>query len=107
IAGLALMEAMRCTKPGVYEYHLDAAARYVFLINGARLEGYRSINAAGTHNIFNMHYYRNTAELKDGDFLLMDYAPDYRYYTSDVTRMWPGERKNNPRERAQTTRARH
>jgi Xaa-Pro aminopeptidase len=99
IAGLALMEAMRCTKPGVYEYQLDAAARYVFLVNGARLEGYRSITAAGTDNIFNMHYYRNTAELKDGDFLLMDYAPDYRYYTSDVTRMWPVNGKYSPWQR--------
>ena len=27
--------------------------------------------------------------MKDGDFLLMDYAPDYSYYMSDVTRMWP------------------
>ena len=36
IAGLALMEAMRSTRPGVREYELDAAARYVFLVNGAR-----------------------------------------------------------------------
>ena len=35
------------------------------------------------------HYFRKTDQLKDGDLVLMDYAPDYRYYTSDVTRMWP------------------
>src|SRR5262245_56614344 len=39
IAGLALMEAMRSTETGVTEYQLDAAARYVFLVNDARLEG--------------------------------------------------------------------
>ena len=27
--------------------------------------------------------------LVDGELVLMDYAPDYRYYTSDVARMWP------------------
>ena len=27
--------------------------------------------------------------MQDGDFLLMDYAPDCGYYMSDVTRMWP------------------
>jgi Xaa-Pro aminopeptidase len=27
--------------------------------------------------------------MEDGDFLLMDYAPDYGYYMSDVTRMFP------------------
>ena len=89
IAGLGLIEAMRSTEPGVIEYQLDAAARYVFLVNDARLEGYRSITAAGTENIYNMHYFRNTATLKDGDLVLMDYAPDYRYYVSDIGRMWP------------------
>ena len=75
IAGLGLMEAMRSTEPGVTEYQLDAAARYVFLVNDARLEGYRSITASGTENINNMHYFRNTSTLKDGDLVLMDYAP--------------------------------
>jgi Xaa-Pro aminopeptidase len=89
IAGLGIMEAMRSTKPGLYEYHLDAAARYVFLVNGARLEGYRSIVAAGVPNIWNMHYYRDAGSLREGDMVLMDFAPDYHYYTSDITRMWP------------------
>ncbi len=89
LAGYGLIEAMKSTRPGVYEYELDAAARYVFLVNGSRLEGYRSITAAGTDNIWNMHYFRNAARLKAGDVLLMDYAPDYRYYVSDVARIWP------------------
>ena len=89
LAALGLQEAMKTTRPGLYEYHLDAAARYVFLVNGARLEGYRSITASGTPNIWNAHYFRNTSELKDGDLVLMDYAPDYRYYTADIGRMWP------------------
>jgi Xaa-Pro aminopeptidase len=89
LAGLGLMEAMRSTEPGVTEYQLDAAARYVFLVNDARLEGYRSITASGTDNINNMHYFRNTSTLEDGDLVLMDYAPDYRYYVSDIGRVWP------------------
>src|SRR5262245_8634953 len=60
IAGLGLMEAMRSTEAGVVEYQLEAAARYVFLLQGARLDAYRSITASGTDNIGNMHYYRNT-----------------------------------------------
>jgi Xaa-Pro aminopeptidase len=99
LAGLGLIEAMRSTRPGVTEYQLDGVARYVFLINGARLEGYRSITAAGTPNIWNMHYYRNSDELKDGDVILMDYAPDYGYYTSDIARMWPVNGKYNAQQR--------
>ena len=86
LAGRGLIEAMKSTRPGVFEYQLDASARYVFLAGGARLEGYRSITASGTDNIWNMHYYRNTAQLKDGDLVLMDFAPEYRYYTSDIVR---------------------
>jgi Xaa-Pro aminopeptidase len=46
LAGLGMMEAIRSTEPGVREYQLEAAARYVFIVNGARLDGYRSITAA-------------------------------------------------------------
>jgi Xaa-Pro aminopeptidase len=51
-------------------------------------DGYASIIGGGT-NAWMGHYFRKTDLLKDGDLLLMDYAPDYHYYTSDVTRMWP------------------
>ncbi len=88
ISALGIMEAIRSTEPGLYEYQLDAAARYVYLVNGSRGEAYRSITAAGTNAYFG-HYYRNDSELEAGDLILMDYAPDYRYYTSDVARMWP------------------
>lgn len=99
LAGLGIMEAIKSTRAGLYEYQLDAAARYMFLAGGARLEGYRSITAAGTANIWNGHYYRNTSQLKDGDLILMDFAPDYGYYTSDVTRMWPVNGKYSPAQR--------
>ena len=99
LAGLGLLEAMRSTRPGVTEYALDAAARYVFLVNGARLEGYRSITASGTGNIANMHYFRNQAVLKAGDLVLMDYAPDVGYYTSDIARVWPVSGKYSATQR--------
>jgi Xaa-Pro aminopeptidase len=99
LAGRGLIEAMKNTRPGVFEYQLDAVARFVFLSRGARLEGYRSITASGTENIWNMHYYRNTSQLKSGDLVLMDFAPEYRYYTSDIARMWPVNGKFNVHQR--------
>lgn len=99
LAGLGILEAIKSTRAGLYEYQLDAAARYIFLAGGARLEGYRSITAAGAANIWNAHYYRNNSQLKDGDLVLMDFAPDYGYYTSDVTRMWPINGKYSPVQR--------
>jgi Xaa-Pro aminopeptidase len=88
IAGLGIIEAMRSTQPGVYEYQLDAAAKYIFHLHGARGDGYASIIGGGT-NAFMGHYFHKTDVLKAGDLVLMDYAPDYKYYTSDVTRIWP------------------
>jgi len=98
IAALGIMEAMRCTKPGVMEYQLDAAAQYVFQINGAQGVGYNSITAGGK-NAWMGHYSRNSSRLKDGDLVLMDFAPDYSYYTSDVTRIWPVNGKFSPAQR--------
>lgn len=100
LAALGILEALKSSKPGVWEYQLDAAARYVFLANGAKLDGYRSITASGINNIFNGHYYKNNSQLKAGDLVLMDYAPDYRYYVSDVTRMWPVDGTYRPWQRA-------
>jgi Xaa-Pro aminopeptidase len=99
LAGRGLIEAMKSTRPGAFEYQLDAAARYIFLVNGARLEGYRSITASGTDNIWNMHYYRNLDRLKSGDLVLMDFAPEYHYYTSDIARVWPVSGKFAPEQR--------
>ncbi|MFN8312113.1 MAG: Xaa-Pro peptidase family protein [Cyclobacteriaceae bacterium] len=94
IAGHGIMEAMRSTAPGVYEYQLDAAAKYIFYLQGARGDAYSSIIGGGT-NAFMGHYFHKTDVLKDGDLVLMDYAPDYKYYTSDVTRIWPVNGKFN------------
>lgn len=88
LSGLALMEAMRSTRPGIFEHELDAVAKFFFFRSGAQSEAYYSLVATGT-NAWYPHYHRGAARLEDGDLILMDYAPDVGYYTSDVTRMWP------------------
>lgn len=98
IAGLAIIEAMRSTEPNVFEYQLDAAAKYIFYLHGARGDAYASIIGGGS-NAYLGHYFRKTDKLKDGDLVLMDYAPDYHYYTSDVTRIWAVNGKFNQEQR--------
>lgn len=99
IAGLAIIEAMRSTKPGVFEYQLDAAAKYIFYMHGAQGDGYPSIIGGGT-NAYMGHYFHKTDPLVDGDLVLMDYAPDYEFYTSDVTRIWPVNGKFSEEQKA-------
>jgi Xaa-Pro aminopeptidase len=79
---------MRVTQPGVIEYQLGALAEYIYLVNGARGQGYRPIIAGGA-NIWFSHYFRNDCVMKDGDLVLMDVAPECGCYTSDIGRMWP------------------
>jgi Xaa-Pro aminopeptidase len=88
LCGLAVMEAMRSTAPGVREYELEAVADFVFRQGGASGAGYEAIIAGG-QNAWHGHYNANDAPLSAGDLVLMDYAPDYRGYTSDIGRMWP------------------
>ncbi|GJL95073.1 MAG: Xaa-Pro aminopeptidase [Hyphococcus sp.] len=99
LAGLGMMEAIRSTQAGVYEYQLDAAMRYVFIVNGAQLDAYRSITASGSANIWNGHYFRNNRQMQNGDVVLMDYAPDYHYYVSDIGRVWPVSGEYSPMQR--------
>lgn len=98
LSALAVAEAMRCTRPGLREFHLEAVARYLFRLNGAVGEGYSAIVASGPR-IWHAHYCRNDAVLADGDLVLMDYAPDFRYYTSDIGRMWPVNGRYSPGQR--------
>jgi Xaa-Pro aminopeptidase len=70
------------------EYQLDAVMRYHYLAAGARDAGYRAIIAGG-ENAWYSHYNANNCALNGGDLVLVDCAPDYHYYTSDIGRMWP------------------
>jgi Xaa-Pro aminopeptidase len=88
LTGLAVLEAMRSTAPGVMEYELGALAEFVFLRGGAFGAAYEPIVAAGD-NIWHGHYGAKRSRLEPGQLVLMDAAPDYRYYTSDIGRMWP------------------
>lgn len=88
LSGLAMMEGMRSTEPGVWEYEIDAAAKYIFYRNGAQGEAYYSLVASGPNSLIG-HYNAGRRRMEAGDLLLFDFAPDVGYYMSDLTRMIP------------------
>lgn len=94
LSGLALMEAMRSAAPGIKEYELDGMAKYIYHRNGAQGDAYYSLIASAENAIY-PHYHEGKRTMNDGEFLLMDYAPDFGYYMSDVTRMMPVNGKFN------------
>jgi Xaa-Pro aminopeptidase len=95
LSARGVIEAMRSTRPGVIEYQLDAVMRYHYLVNGARDAAYHAIIAGGA-NAWYGHYSANNCPLQDGDLVLVDCAPDYHYYTSDIGRMWPVNGRYSP-----------
>jgi Xaa-Pro aminopeptidase len=98
ITGLGIIEAMRDARPGMKEYELQADAEYVFKKNGAYGAAYFALIATG-ENTWYSHYHRDTRALDAGDLVQFDYAPDYKYYASDVTRVFPANGKFTPRQR--------
>ncbi len=102
IAGEAIIEGMRSARAGDFEYQLEAIGDYVFKKNNAQGFGYRALVAAG-ENAHYPHYHSAQSRLDDGDLVLWDWAPDFKYYTSDVTRMFPANGRFNPRQREMYT----
>ncbi len=98
ITGIGIMEVMRDAKPGMFEYELQAVAEYVFKKYGSYGAAYFALVATGTNTLYS-HYHANTAKLANGDMVQFDYAPDYKYYVSDVTRVFPANGKFTPRQR--------
>src|SRR5258708_3866670 len=88
IAGITMMEAMRSAKPGMYEYEIEAIGDYIFKKSNAQGPAYFGLVASGKNAAW-PHYHAAQAQMKAGDLVLFDYAPDFHYYTSDVTRMFP------------------
>lgn len=84
----AHLRAMRTTKPGLTEAHIEAEIIHEFMRNGARFPAYPCIVGAGA-NACIMHYVRNDATMRDGDLVLVDAGCEYQYYASDVTRTFP------------------
>ena len=88
IGALGFDEAMRVTRPGIYEYQVVAACDFIYQDEGAQCPAYFAIAASGERGL-SWHYNANNHPLKAGEVILLDYAPDFNYYTTDITRTWP------------------
>ncbi|HET6722237.1 MAG TPA: Xaa-Pro peptidase family protein [Chitinophagaceae bacterium] len=88
IGALGFDEAMRVTRPGMYEYQVVAACDFIYQNEGTQGPAYFAIAASGERGL-TWHYNANNHKMKDGDVILLDYAPDHHYYTTDITRTWP------------------
>lgn len=90
--------AMRSTRPGMFEYEIEAELLHEFCRHGARQPAYTSIVAGGA-NACTLHYVGNRARLNDGDLLLIDAGCELDGYAADITRTFPVNGKFNPAQK--------
>jgi Xaa-Pro aminopeptidase len=98
ISANAHRRAMRETKPGIFEYEVEAGLLYDFRAGGAQAPAYTSIVAGGA-NACVLHYVENNARLKSGDLLLIDAGCELDGYASDITRTFPIDGKFSPAQK--------
>jgi Xaa-Pro aminopeptidase len=98
VAVEAHKRAMKVTRPGLYEYEVEAEFIHQYRQNDAS-HSYSPI-VGGGKNACILHYVENNAELKDGDLLLIDAGCELDYYASDITRTFPVNGRFSPEQRA-------
>lgn len=80
--------AMQATRPGRFEYEIEAELLYAFRRRGAQFPAYWPIVAGGA-SACTLHYVTNDARLADGTLLLIDAGCELDGYAADITRTFP------------------
>lgn len=83
-----ILNMMRHSRPGKYEYQYKADFDYALGQYGPECHGFPSIISAGRNN-FCIHYYSYTGQAQDGDMILNDVGAQYDGMITDVSRGWP------------------
>jgi len=84
----AFRRILKYTKPGVWEFELEAEIMHEFLRNRSKGFAYTPIIASGK-NATVLHYIENKAQCKDGELILFDVGAEYANYCSDMSRTIP------------------
>lgn len=98
IGAEGIADAIRATRPGILERELEGAFELACLRNGAHGSAWTTIVATGP-KITEFHYFENSRRIQPGEMILVDAGPDYNYYCSDLTRVWPASGPYPPRYR--------
>lgn len=94
----ATKQAMLASRPGAYEYEVEAAAMRVILENGAKGAAYPPIVGSGPNSCI-WHYEENGRQIEDGDLVLMDFGGNLDYLCMDITRTWPASGRFTPEQK--------
>ena len=93
-----VLELMKNSKPGLYEYQLESFFNHYIMFNGQKKHAFKTICAAGKNGTI-LHYVNNNNILKDGDLVLFDLGSAHKNYISDISRTFPINGKFSPRQK--------
>lgn len=98
ITAKAFNRVLKTTKPGKYEFQIQAEIDYEYTMNRSNGHGYAPIIASGKSGCV-LHYVENDKICNDGDLMLMDFGADYANYTADMSRTIPVNGKFSTRQK--------
>jgi Xaa-Pro aminopeptidase len=98
ISAKAHVRAMRASRPGMYEYEIEAELLYEFRRSGAQFPAYTPIVASGAQACV-LHYSANNARTRDGELVLIDAGCELNSYAADITRTYPVNGRFSPPQR--------
>lgn len=88
---------MQQSKPGLYEYQLQA--HYNFVLNSHGVKNSFTTIAAGGKNATILHYEKNNQMLLDDNLVLFDLGVEKDLYCSDISRTFPVNGKFTARQK--------
>ncbi len=94
---VAMVEAMRSTRPGLGEWEIDSLMTWIQRTEGASGASYQPICGSGANSLV-LHYSASNRRMLDGEVLLVDYGPEVDHYICDITRTWPVNGKFSARQ---------
>ncbi len=98
ITNKAFRRVLQFTRPGVWEFEVEAEISHEFTGNRAGGHGYAPIIASGKSACV-LHYTENDKACQEGDLLLMDFGAEYANYTADLSRTIPVSGKFTRRQK--------
>jgi Xaa-Pro aminopeptidase len=87
IVTASFLDAARTTRPGLYEYEVEAAINYIFRRLGSERPAFLIIGSGPNSCI--LHHMKNDRRMEENDLLLIDIGNVYCGMSDDLTRTIP------------------
>lgn len=93
----AIRDAIAHAKPGMYEYQIEARARFGYMNAGAQDVAYPAI-VSSESSLNTWHYFNNRKQVPANGLVVFDYGADLDHETMDITRTFNISGKFTPEQ---------